>query len=110
MRIVFDWAPESRKWLETMPAHMDAAMRNGVERGSEYAARRGQITAARQMPKFEGWAAGDLRPSRGSWDADGNLFETFIGFIGDRTLVSETDTVDAPAPFHYPWAKHTPGA
>lgn len=85
-------------------------MREGIERGSRIAAARGRIAAGMAMPRFEGWAGEDMRATRGVWRDNGNLFETFIRFIGDRTWVSDADTVDAPAPFHYPWAKHTPGA
>ena len=110
MRLKFAWTPESRRWLETMPQRMDAALHRGIERGAEIAVTRGAAAAESWMPKFEGWAANDLCQGRGWWGNDGTLFETFIVFIGDRTSLSDTDTIRHPAPFHYPSAKHTPGA
>ena len=110
MRVTLEWTPESRTWLETMPSRMDAAMRKGAERGAMTAARSGRVVARLTMARFESWARNDLHVARGSWNSDGTLFETFIGFVGDRTLVGDPDTHKYPAPFSYPAAKHTPGA
>ena len=110
MQIKLEWEPESLRWLETMPTRMTAAVREGIERGTNLAMKRARIKAGLDIPRFEGWAAEDMHAAPGTWGGNGNLFEAFLSFISDRTMVSEVDTIKHPAPFSYPWAKHTPGA
>ena len=110
MRVEFNWEPESLRWLETMPDRMTAAMRGGVKHGVTTALQRARVQAGLDMPRFEGWAGDDLRALPGAWAVGNDLFKAFLTFVGPRTMVSEVDTVSAPAPFSYPRAKHTPGA